>query len=331
MIQESVRMLERLRSPSGLFVAAPSRRTGYARAWIRDNVYEALGFEAVGRHDDVVRTYRALLDVLLRHESKIDHAIKERPKHAYQYIHARYDPFTGSEFHDEWGNKQNDAIGALLFKIGALEASGIRILRDSVDKRIVQKLVNYLESIRYWVDQDNGMWEEAEDVHASSVGACVAGLIAISKVVEVKPALVERGQKALSKLLPYETRKGRIDLALLSLIYPYDIVSARQRQQILRLVESKLVRKMGLIRYRGDLYYHNGSGEAEWTFGFPWLAIIYAKAGNQRKHEEYRKKTEMVMNGRGELPELYYAGTGQHNENSPLGWAQALYLVMVNG
>jgi hypothetical protein len=38
-------------------------------------------------------------------------------------------------------------------------------------------------------------------------------------------------------------------------------------------------------------------------------------------------KTMFVMNSAGELPELYFSGTNEHNENSPLGWAQSLYLV----
>ncbi len=46
------------------------------------------------------------------------------------------------------------------------------------------------------------------------------------------------------------------------------------------------------------------------------------------KHAYYMRKTLEVMNEKGELPELYYANTDHHNENSPLGWSQALFLVM---
>ena len=329
MITESIRILEHLRHPSGLFVAAPAGDTGYGKAaWIRDNVYEAMGLEAAGK--DTVKTYHSLLDILLKHEYKIDYAIHEKPQQKYQYIHARYDPETGNEFWDEWGNKQNDAVGALLFKIGDLESRGIRVIRNGDDLRMVQKLVHYLESVRYWEDRDNGIWEKEEEVHASSIGACVAGLRKVSKLVKVDPSLVKKGMDALEAILPYETPEGKVDLALLSLIYPYDIVSARQKRQILGLVESRLVRKMGVIRHQGDYYYRNESGEAEWTFGFPWLAIIYKRLGNLRKHAEYARKTLIVMNEKGELPELYYAGTGKHNDNSPLGWAQAMYLIMVN-
>jgi GH15 family glucan-1,4-alpha-glucosidase len=328
MIQKSIEILRSLQQPSGLFIASnPHVTTGYNRAWIRDTIYESMGLEAVKSYRELIRSYHALLDILLKHEYKINWAIKEKPRYAYQYIHARYDPKTGSEIMEEWGNKQNDAIGALLFKIGDLEQKGIRILRNNDDIRILQKLVFYLQSIEYWHDKDNGMWEEAEELHASSVGACVAGLKAIRPVVDVPAELIKKGEHALTALLPNESATKDSDLALLSLIYPYNIVNHEQQMQILHRVEAYLVKEKGVIRYKGDKYYSNGE-EAQWTFGFPWLAIIYRRLNRPDKYAYYMRKTLEVMNVKGELPELYYANSDIHNENSPLGWSQALFLVM---
>lgn len=317
-----------MQHPNGLFIASsPTVTTGYNRAWIRDNIYESLGLEAVKSYKEVIKSYQALLDILLKHEYKIDWAIREKPKYRHQYIHARYDPNTGNEIWEEWGNKQNDAIGALLFKIGDLEGKGIKIIRNNDDLRILQKLVYYLKSIEYWHDKDNGVWEENEEIHASSVGACVAGLKAISKIVDVSKELIEKGQIMLNKLLPRESETKDTDLALLSLIYPYNIVSKKQKLQILQNVENTLIRENGVIRYIGDQYYNN-NGEAQWTFGFPWLSIIYKQMNRPDKYAYYMRKTLEVMNEKGELPELYFANSNQHNENSPLGWSQALFLVM---
>ena len=119
--------------------------------------------------------------MLQRYEYKIDHAIKQKPKHAYQYIHARFHPHTFDEFDEEWGNKQNDAVGAILFKIGDLDKNGYKVIRNLNDVRILQKLVMYLQSVEYWHDEDNGVWEENTEVHASSVGACLSGLNKIKK------------------------------------------------------------------------------------------------------------------------------------------------------
>ena len=329
MIQKSIQILRKLQAPSGLMMASKaSVTTGYDKAWIRDNIYEALGFEAIKNYKEVARIYRALLDVLLKHESKIDWAIIEKPDAGYKYIHARYDPFTLEEIWEEWGNKQNDAVGAILFKIGQLENKGIKIIRNRHDLRILQKLIWYLESIEYWQDKDNGIWEENEEIHASSVGACAAGLKEISKIpgINVKQELIEKGIKTLNKLLPRESETKQTDLALLSLIYPYNIVNEKQKKAILKNVEEKLVRQMGVIRYLGDKYY-NKHGESCWCFGFPWLAQIYKQMNKPDKYAIYMRKTIQVMNEKGELPELYFADSAIHNENSPLGWGQALFLV----
>jgi phosphorylase kinase alpha/beta subunit len=316
-----------LQHPSGLFVAALDHRTHYSRqSWIRDCIYATLGFEATKNIKEVVKTYQALLDVLKKHEYKIDWAIVEKPQHAWQYIHARFHPETFEEFNENWGNKQNDAIGALLFKIGDLESKGIKVIRDKDDERILQKLVYYLASIEYWHDADNGMWEENEEVHASSVGACVAGLKKISKIVDVPNILILKGQEALNQLLPRESGSKDADLALLSLIWPYNVVTEEQRMQILENVEALLVRQRGLIRYAGDRYF-NRQGEAEWTFGFPWLSIIYKQLNRPDKAAFYMRKTLDVVNEKGELPELYYANSEVHNENTPLGWGQSLLVV----
>ncbi|MBW2995138.1 glycoside hydrolase family 15 [Candidatus Woesearchaeota archaeon] len=321
--------MKKLQHNSGLLSAsALNVKTGYDKAWIRDNIYEALGFEAVNDTNSLLRVFHALLDIMQKHEYKIDWAIKHKPIHRYQYIHARFHPETFDEFHEEWGNKQNDAVGAFLFKVGDLLNNGIKVLRDVNDYRILQKLVWYLASIEYWHDKDNGMWEENEEVHASSVGACVAGLKKISKHVYVPDWLIEVGEQTLNSLLPRESETKEVDLALLSLIYPYDVVNEEQTKQILENVEKHLVRERGVIRYIGDKYY-NKNGEAEWTMGFPWLAIIYKKIGNIDKFIHYLQKTLEVTNENKELPELYFANSAEHNDNTPLGWSQALFLVAV--
>jgi len=329
MITNSIKILRGLQNPSGLFSASSLNvTTGYNKAWIRDCVYESLGFEAVKSWGDVIKTYQALIDVLKKHEAKIDCAIQNKPTEAYQYIHARYHPETFDEFFEEWGNKQNDAVGALLFKISHLESKGIKILRGVDDYRILQKLVHYLESVEYWHDKDNGMWEENEEIHASSVGACVAGLKMASSIVKVKPELIKKGEATLKKLLPRESETKDADLALLSLIYPYNVVDKKTAEKILKNVEEKLLREKGVIRYIGDEYY-NKNGEAEWTMGLAWLAIIYKQLKIPHKYAFFMRKCVAAINEKGELPELYFANSNEHNENSPLGWAQSLFLVMM--
>src|SRR3989344_5173752 len=313
MEHKSIAILQNLRYPNGLFAAAKKDvDTGYNMTWIRDNIYESLGFEAVSNFSEVIKTYQAMLDILLKHEYKIDHAIAKKPEHIYQYIHARYNPATMEEIYDEWGNKQNDAIGALLFKIGELEAKGITIIRHHNDERILRKLVLYLNSIEYWNDKDNGMWENEEEVHSSSIGACVAGLIKIRKIIDIDQKLVDemiaKGEKALRELLPRESISKPCDLAQLSLIYPYNVVDEEMKKIILRNVETYLVKGKGVVRYLNDWYYSDKDGkEAQWCMGFPWLAIIYKQLGQLNKYTYYMRKTVEIMTDNHEVPELYYA------------------------
>ena len=172
------------------------------------------------------------------------------------------------------------------------------------------------------------MWEENEEVHASSVGACVAGLQQVNKMIgiDVPQEIIEKGKQTLQSLLPRESETKHTDLALLSLIYPYTIVNKEQAEAILHNVEQHLVKDKGVLRYLGDQYY-NKDGESSWTMGLPWLAIIYKQLNKPDKCAHYMRKTMEAMNDKGELPELYFADSTSHNENTPLGWAQSLYVV----
>jgi phosphorylase kinase alpha/beta subunit len=333
-IERRLGVLRTLQAPSGLFMAsAQDVTTGYNKAWLRDNFYTSLAFEVTGDWDTVHRMWRAILDIFLKHEDKIDWAAQNKPHESWQYIHARYNPETFDEYWEEWGNKQNDAVGAILFKLGELEAAGHGIVQNEADRRITQRLIDYLASIEYWHDPDNGVWEENEEVHMSSVGACLAGLKSVARLpyINVPDELIQKGEDALRTYLPRESVTKYTDLALLSLIYPYNVVDKEMAHTIVRNVEYYLERDMGVIRYRNDAYYNaNADGisqEAEWTFGFPWLAAIYAQMGNFEKAMEYYSKALGTINEQGEIPELYYSNSAVHNENTPLGWSESLFVV----
>lgn len=334
LIDKHLKILKSLQYKSGLFSASKKTgSTGYDKSWLRDNFYETIAFEIIGDWEIVERTYRAILKIFLKHEHKIDWAINHKPTASYEYIHARFNPETFDEFWEEWGNKQNDAIGCILYRIGELEINQKRsIIKTNDQVRIVNKLVKYLDVIEYWHDRDSGMWEEDEEVHSSSVGACVAGLKSISKVpgIEVPITLIHKGEKALQTLLPRESQRKFTDLALLSLIWPYNVVDNAERELILTNIEYHLLRERGVIRYKGDRYYNKNkdgiSEEAEWTFGLSWLAIIYEKMGDIDKAKELIKNiiTEDTPQG---LPELYFSNSPEYNENTPLGWSESLFIV----
>jgi len=101
---------------------------------------------------------------------------------------------------------------------------------------------------------------------------------------------------------------------------------------IFQNMEYHLVKDRGVIRYKTDRYYNKNTvdewcEEAEWTMGFPWLAIIYANRGDKEKARFYLEKTEKVLTKENKLPELYFSNSNKPNENIPLAWAESLYIV----
>lgn len=332
-IKDHIRHLNDLRSERGLFLASSQGvETGYDKAWLRDNFYISLAFEEIGDWETVRALWRAVLDIFKKHRDKISWAAENRPSEAWQYIHARYHPETFEEFWEEWGNKQNDAVGAILFKLADLEARGHGVIETDEDKEMVQTLVDYLGSIEYWHDPDNGVWEEYEEVHASSIGACVAGLREFTKIewTEIPNEMIENGQRALDELLPRESVSKFCDLAQLSLMWPYDVISDTHADEILANLEYHLAKRMGVIRYKTDAYYNKNkdgwSEEAEWTFGFPWLAIIYNERGDDERAKYWLSEARRTETPDG-VPELYYSNTQKPNENTPLGWSESMLAV----
>src|ERR1700712_160262 len=240
-IQKHLENLRKLITPSGLFLASDlAVTTGYDKAWLRDNVYEALAFEYAGDWAVVTKDYLTLLDIFDKHIDKINWATTNKPFETWQFIHARYNPETLEEFWESWGNKQHDAIGAVLYKLADFEAKGHGMLRNAKDRKTVQTLIYYICNVEYWHDADNGMWEEAEEVHASSIGAVVAGLKKWKEVggFDVDQDAIDRGEEALKTLLPRESETKFTDLALLSLIYPYTgVITSEMGAQIIENLE----------------------------------------------------------------------------------------------
>jgi len=336
-VKESYSILDSIRLPHGLYIASPSDH--YSAVWIRDTLYISLPYlnKNCGTYE---RALHRLLDLLIEYEWKIDIHTAQKPHEAWEYIHAKYDADNVRELLEPWGHAQHDAVGMLLWAIGEGERQGKRILRNTRDRIIVQKLVYYLHTCEYWHDLDNGMWEEGREIHASSVGACISGLRSVSYLVDVPEYMISNGLATLERLGLNETFDKSEDMAQLSLIYPHRVYSRENAIMVLEQVEQRLLRKNGVVRYLGDSYYstledtgrHHPSAyyagtEAEWCLGLPWLAICHTELGNCDKARHYIERTEKVMLADGSLPELYFANTNLPNPNTPLGWANALYVV----
>lgn len=332
-------VLKQLRKPHGLYLASTSGDYNYV--WIRDSVYMAIPYM-----DKICGTFEltvyGLLDLFKELEDKITYHTQHKPQEWWQYIHARYSAEDLSEIGDhEWGHAQHDSIGAFLWMVGAGHKAGRKVIRDEDDLRIIQKLVDYLITLEYWKAEDNGMWEENLEVHTSSVGAVMAGLHEVKHLVKVPSRFLMLGNVTLELLLPRESRTKEVDLAQLSLVYPYEVVPHYMMEIIVKNVESKLLRYKGCARYYGDSYHstleaEHGRGrsrsfyagtEAEWCFGLSWLALCHNQLGNRDKALEYLARSNEVIVAPGVIPELFYAGTDKYNVNTPLGWSCSMHIL----
>jgi len=152
--------------------------------------------------------------------------------------------------------------------------------------------------------------------------------------IEVPDELILRGEVVLRAMLPRESKGKFVDLALLSLIWPYNVVTSEEAAAILENVEYHLLRERGVIRYKGDRYYNKNedgwSEEAEWTFGLSWLSIIYGKMGNTEKENEFLERAKETVTRDGQVPELYLSNSTKHNDNTPLGWSESLFIVALH-
>lgn len=326
---DNVRALEKR---PGVFTASIDG-TFYDKAWLRDIYFITMGFLETGDVETTQKAAKAFLSVFIKHKDKINWACVHKPHYAWQYIHARFHPETFEEYWEEWGNSQNDAVGEVLNLLVTLEKLGVGVVETVEEREIVQKIIDYLVNLKYWEDTDNGIWEENLEIHASSIGSVVAALKKANELdwLSVPDVAIERGEHALRALLPRESLTKFCDLALLSLIYPFAVTTEEETKEILRNVEYHLVKDKGVIRYKLDRYFNNNidgySEEAEWCFGLSWLAVIYAERGEKEKAYYWLRRAKGAVTSVGKIPELYYSHTEKPNNNTPLGWAESMYVV----
>jgi GH15 family glucan-1,4-alpha-glucosidase len=345
-LSQSYKILDSLRLSNNMYIAAPS--SDYSYVWLRDNVYIALAY-LDKPCDTYQKTFHTILDIFKTFEQKIDYHIQKKPTEMWEYLHIRYDAKNLKEIDTPWNHAQNDAIGAMLYAIGEGEKRGKNIIRDNKDKEILQKIIWYLNTLEYWVSEDASMWEENNELRVSSLAACIAGLTSISDFVYVPSYMIHKGYKSLIELFPNESATRDVDLSLLSLIYPYNLLPKPMAQKIINNVERELLREKGVIRYKHDSYYSTlekefgrhqhkefyDQSEAQWVFGLSFLSLAHMTIGDLDKGKYYIDKVESLMVEDCSLPELYFHGDytdekgNNYNKNCPLAWTQSMYVQSV--
>ena len=318
--------LEKLRDTKGAFLAANS--DDYHACWMRDQLYANFAYYYLGEHEKFTTGMYVVFDMLHNARTKIERATCNPPQNITDYIHAKYSHEHLTEITDDWGHHQVDAIGLFLYCVAFAEQEGLSVIRTEEDKEMIQILVSYLTAVRFWEQPDNGMWEEWMELHTSSIGAAVKGLemIKAQKLAVVPQTLIQAGRAVLMTILPNETPLRAQDMAQLSLLWPYDIVPRDIEDEILHRIETRLIQSKGINRYLDDNYYRSENGiSAEWTMGFFWLAIVYARRAEWNTAKYWFLRGMSTMTEEGDLPELYQ--NGEPNPNTPLAWSHSLAII----
>lgn len=347
-----------LRTKDGLYRASNCKKTGYYDyAWLRDTFYCSL--PTLKQNSEYYKqTYQTLLDYLKKMETKYNKLsswfIDSSDCSSYRYLHPRINITTFDEDWSPWSNCQLDSTAYILYGIYLGEENNISIIRNDIDREIIQLLIKYLEFINYPILKESGAWEENREIRSSSLFVCITALKMMNELgFEVNNDMLNLGIKTLHELLPNETPIRDVDMAQLFMLYlshpKFEILSQKEKDLILHNVESNLVRNHGVIRYKEDYFYNRANlysaenqkyielyipnesqvgNEAEWCMGNSYLSLIYSKLGDKGKAEYYLDKVLCDCKD-GKVPELYYAKTDIPNSNSLLGWANAITILAI--
>ncbi|WP_036482215.1 glycoside hydrolase family 15 protein [Myxosarcina sp. GI1] len=266
---------------NGLFPAAvvsnSTEYTGYAAVWVRDNVYVAYCHYLSGKTNIAVNNVRCLMQYIKKHrfrwlniiDGKVDLAeVMQRP-------HVRFNGKDLSEIEQDWQQAQNDAWGYFLwFYCKLINDKAIEPTPE--DLAILALFPEYFKAIAYWQDEDSGHWEEDRKISASSIGVVIASLQSFRQLliyytesardryqipiaIELLDSLIQKGSKALAKILPAECiqpeHPRRYDAALLFLIYPLEILDSNTSDRIIADVTENLQGKYGISRYLHDSFW----------------------------------------------------------------------------
>jgi len=288
---------------NGLFPASiSSKNKDMDKFWLRDNYYIWLAVN----NDIRKKIEKAFQNIVDNNLEKIIHHGSVKPTKEYEYIQPVYNENL-QEISKKWGWLQNDSTGNLL-----------EVLVNAGDKERAELIINYLKNIEYYNCEDRGHWEETKELRASSLGVCIRGLESFQENIQSSweiEQLISKGYRAMQNILPNETPTRKQDLALLSLIYPKQLVDKNMKSQIITNVQS-LEGHWGVKRYNGDVYDGNKGvltegNRMQWQMGLPWLYLCTGELQYiLRATESYKKHGEIyegIINGKPNKTHLIWA------------------------
>jgi glucoamylase len=333
MIKRSLLTLKLLTVKShGGIIAAPCMDPEYRFCWPRDATYVAYTFDRCGYHDEAKHFYKWCTDA-------------QEPEGG---LYQRY--YIGIRLKGPCWSSQIDEIATVLWGIGKhFELTGDRRFVRSVWNS-VRKAADFLAAQVSEADglvESVGLWEEQFGSHTYSNAAVCAGLksaATLAKVMRKDDLSREWNQKAINLresllnlswdahlnrfIKTADPRNENLDISLLSLSYPFDVLPAddeRMKKTAIALKAAFKFKSGGLGRYPFDQYY----GGNPWILTTLWLALYYGKAGELSKAEKLIHWALDHSTELGLLSEQVDKESGAPISAIPLAWSHAFFILSV--
>jgi glucoamylase len=333
MIRRSLLTLKLLTAEShGGIIAAPCMDPEYRFCWPRDATYVAYAFDRCGYHEEAKRFY-------------IWCTKAQEPEGG---LYQRY--YIGVRLKGPCWSSQTDEIATVLWGMGKhFELTGDRRFVHSVWNSVM-KAADFLAtqfSKANGLIETVGLWEEKFGSHTYSNAAVYAGLksaVSLAKVMGKDDLGSKWDQNAISLResllnLSWDAQLNRfiktavprnenLDISLLSLSYPFDVLPAddeRMKKTAIALESVFKFKSGGLGRYPFDQYY----GGNPWILTTLWLALYYEKAGELVKAEQLIRWTLDHSTELGLLSEQVDKESGAPISAIPLAWSHAFFILSV--
>lgn len=269
--------------------------------------------------------------------------------------------FTDGKLAPSWGY-QIDETASVVYGVYQhyQYTKDVKFLKDTLKmcEKAIEYLKKYVDDIleqKYQIPMSYDIWEENEGIHAYSLASIFAAFDSMLKINEIVAPLFENNRIKLEKI--YEAKEilekyrltvkeyviknfyheskgsfvrhqdGKMDISLLGLVYPYRMLSPKEKKITNTIERMNLTLRTytgGYLRYEQDNYL---GGNNPWVIANLWLANYYLESGENKKAKECFDYVIATSLENGLLGEQINNQTMQPAWVIGLGWSHAMFII----
>ncbi len=269
--------------------------------------------------------------------------------------------YTDGKLAPSWGY-QIDETAAVVFGVYQHYelTKDVKFLKDTLKmcEKAIDFLEKYLDDIfeeKFQMPLSYDIWEENEGIHTYSLATIFSALDCMIKIYEIiEPEFqnnrikLEKMRNDTEKMKQYRlntkeyivnnlyskekasfirNKDGKMDISLLSLVYPYNVFSPKEKKITNTIEKLNLTLRTytgGYLRYENDNYM---GGKNPWVISTLWLANYYLQTGENKKAKECFDFVVATSLENGLLGEQIDNQTKQPAWVIGLGWSHAMFII----